>query len=382
MTDVIVIGAGPAGLMAADVMSAAGKSVTIIDAMPSVGRKFLMAGKSGLNLTKNEDLEAFLSNFGTIDPALTAAIRAFGPQDVMAWATDLGQTIFTGSTGRVFPTGMKASPLLRAWIARLTAQGVTLQTRCRWTGWSDDNAMFETPNGTMQLAASKTILAMGGASWSRLGSDGAWAKKFPNSVAPFAPANVGFCVDWTKFMAPHFGKPIKSVALHAGGQISRGEFVISANGIEGGGVYALSRVLREGAPLEVDLKPDWSEAQVAKALQKPRGKSSIANHLRKTLRLDPQQIALLSEFGRPFPNDLAALIKRLPINLGGPFPMDQAISTAGGLRFDALDGFALRSRPDVFCAGEMLDWEAPTGGYLITACLATGRAAALQALTT
>lgn len=379
MNDALVIGAGPAGLMAAETMAAAGLKVTIVDAMPSVGRKFLMAGKSGLNLTKNEGLAVYLANFNKTSDAMAGALAAFGPTAVMAWAEGLGQPLFTGSTGRVFPKSMKASPLLRAWIRRLDTAGVTLKTRHRWVGWDGAVPIFDTPDGRVALPANRVVLALGGASWARLGSDGAWADYLPESVAPFAPANMGFVVDWSDHMAAHFGKPLKSVALTAGNQTSRGEVVISAQGIEGGGIYMVSRAMREGAPLTLDLMPDWTISGIRKALARPRGKNSLSNHLRKTLKLDPVQIALLSEFGRPFPDDLAILIKALPITHNGPRPMDQAISTAGGVRFDALDGFMLRDRAGVFCAGEMLDWEAPTGGYLINACLATGRAAGQHA---
>ena len=379
MTDALVIGAGPAGLMAAEVLAKAGRQVTIADAMPSVGRKFLMAGKSGLNLTKNEPVPAFLSAFGTTSPAFEAALAAFGPQAVMRWAQELGQPLFTGSTGRVFPKVMKASPLLRAWIARLTEMGVVLHTRHRWLGW-DGGAAFAAPSGRVTMQPKQTILALGGASWARLGATGEWATLFADETAPFRPANMGFGVDWSTHMAAHIGKPVKSVALHAGGAVSRGEIVISSYGIEGGGIYEVSRHIRDGADLHIDLMPDWTHEKLVAALSRPRGKASMTTYLRKVLRLDPQRIALLSEFGRPFPADLAALIKQLRVVHTGPRPMDQAISTAGGLRFDALDGFALRGRADVFCAGEMLDWEAPTGGYLINGCLASGRAAALQAL--
>lgn len=379
MIDALVIGAGPAGLMAAETMAAAGLQVTIVDAMPSVGRKFLMAGKSGLNLTKNEDLASYLAAFEQVPPAMKSALTAFGPTDAMAWAEGLDQPLFTGSTGRVFPKSMKASPVLRAWMRRLDAAGVTLKTRHRWVGWDGATPIFDTPDGRISLPAVRVVLALGGASWARLGSDGLWADFLPENVAPFAPANMGFVANWSDHMAAHFGKPLKSVALSAGDQVSRGEVVISAQGIEGGGIYMVSRAMREGAPLTLDLMPDWELARVQNALARPRGKNSLSNHLRKSLKLDPVQIALLSEFGRPFPDNLAALIKALPVTHSGPRPMDQAISTAGGVRFDALDGFMLRDRAGVFCAGEMLDWEAPTGGYLINGCLATGRAAGLQA---
>lgn len=368
MTDAVVIGAGPAGLMAAERMAEAGLSVVVADAMPSFGRKFLMAGKSGLNITK---VEADFA--GVFDPPMHEIIAGFGPQQVTDWAVGLEQPLFTGSTGRVFPTVMKASPLLRAWLARLNRLGVESRTRWQWVGWQEGALQFTTPDGSKAVKPKVTVLALGGASWARLGSNGAWSAHLPQETAPFAPANMGFVVDWSSHMERHLGHPVKAAALHAGGHVSRGEFMISAHGIEGGGVYMVSRAMREGAPLFVDLMPDWSVTRVAAALAKPRGKTSLSNHLRKVLRLDPLKIALLSEWGRPFPDDLATLIKALPIPHKGPRPMDEAISTAGGVRFDALTpDLMLRSHPGVFCAGEMLDWEAPTGGYLITGCLATG----------
>lgn len=380
MTDVIVIGAGPAGLMAAEVAAARGMSVTLADAMPSVGRKFLMAGKSGLNLTKNEPLAAYLAAFGPVPDSLRATLASFGPAEVMAWTEDLGQPLFTGSTGRVFPTVMKASPLLRAWLTRLVATGVTLQTRWRWAGWQGDAVLFQTPRGPQVITAKAVVLALGGASWARLGSDGSWIQYLPDAVVPFAPANMGFVVEWSAHMSPHLGAPVKAVAMSAGAVTTRGECVISTRGIEGGGIYALSRALRDGAPLIMDLLPDRTLAQVRAAIARPRGKASLTNHLRKVLRLDPVRLALLAEFGRPLPDDLAALIKALPIRHGGPRPLDEAISTAGGVRLDALtDDLMLKHRPGTFCAGEMLDWEAPTGGYLISGCLATGRRAGTAA---
>jgi uncharacterized flavoprotein (TIGR03862 family) len=312
--------------------------------------------------------------------ALATALHQFGPQDVISWAEGLGQPVFTGSTGRVFPTAMKASPLLRAWLARLASLGVQLETRWRWGGWDNDTLLFNTPAGAQRLKPKVTVLATGGASWARLGANGQWAKYLADVTTPFAPANMGFKVDWSDYMTPHLGAAVKSVALTAGNQTSRGEFILSRHGIEGGGVYMVSKVMREGAPLTVDLLPDWSVAKIRSALGKPRGKASVSNHLRKVLKLDPVKLALLSEFGRPLPEDLAPLIKALPITHQGPRPMDEAISTAGGVRFDALDGqLMLVKRPSVFCAGEMLDWEAPTGGYLITGCMATGRYAGRSA---
>jgi len=360
--------------MAAEMLTDAGHNVTIADAMPSVGRKFLMAGKSGLNLTKAEAPADFAAAYGNMPDVMQRAIAAFGPDAVMAWAEGLGQPLFTGSTGRVFPTAMKASPLLRAWLARLRTSGVTLKMRWRWCGWDGAQTLFDTPQGRVCLAPKVTVLALGGASWARLGSDGAWSQYVSGTVSPFAPANMGFVVDWSDHMTRFLGMPVKSVGLSAGNESTRGEFIISRRGIEGGGIYTLSRAIRQGATLAIDLLPDWPIARVQAALQKPHGKTSLSNHLRKVLRLDPLRLGLLSEFGRPFPDDMGNLIKALPIRHAGPRPMDEAISTAGGVRFDALtDGLMLRDRPGVFCAGEMLDWEAPTGGYLITGCLATGR---------
>lgn len=378
MKSALVIGGGPAGLMAAEVLSDSGIQVTVADAMPSLGRKFLMAGKSGLNLTKDEAMAAFLEAYDGLNPTLRDALQAFGPQETMSWAEDLGQPIFTGSTGRVFPKIMKASPLLRAWIARINA---TILTRHHWVGFENGFACFETPEGSVELKGDAYILALGGASWSRLGSDGQWVKHFPDDVAAFKPANCGFKVNWSSHMSPHLGQPIKGTELRAGDLVSRGEWVISQRGIEGGGVYTIASAARDGAPIFLDLLPGRGIDDVRGALANARKKDSLKNTLRKALKLDTAKFALLSEFGRPFPDDLAPLLKALPIRHEGPRPMDEAISVAGGLRFDALtDGLMMKDRPGVFCAGEMLDWEAPTGGYLLTACFATGRMAGLSAL--
>lgn len=379
MKGALIIGGGPAGLMAADMISAAGLPVVVAEAKPSVARKFLMAGKSGLNLTKDEPCVPFLKNFAEAALHLRPMLEAFGPQDAIAWAEALGQEMFTGSTGRVFPKVMKASPLLRNWLAQLATQGVEIRTRHRWVDLQD-GYVFETPLGLVTLRPEVVVLACGGASWARLGSDGAWAGVAGLPVAPFQPANMGFEIDWSTHVAKHFGAPVKSVALVAGDQRVRGEFVISESGIEGGGVYAVSKALREGAELTLDLVPDLSLDAVRVRLAKPRGKASLSNYLRKTLKLDAVKQALLMEFGRPLPDDLATVLKRLPVGLKGPKPMDQAISTAGGLPFEALDdALMVKDRPGVFAAGEMLDWEAPTGGYLLTGCLATGRWAGLSA---
>ena len=380
MSDAVVIGAGPAGLMAADVLADAGHRVTLCDAKPSVGRKFLMAGKSGLNLTKDEPNTPFMQAYAEARGPLTPIIAAFDGGAVQDWARGLGQDIFTGSTGRVFPTSMKASPLLRAWLARLQDSGVQINVKWDWQGWNSDGLAFGTADGVQALQADVTVLALGGASWPRLGSTGTWdaiLKGRGIALAPFAPSNAGIAVDWSPHMTKHFGAPIKGVSWAAGRYVSRGEASLSACGLEGGGIYSVSRGVREGHPLTLDLLPDLSVPQITTRLSRPRGKASLSNHLRKALNLTPAQIALLQEMARPLPDGLRAtarLLKSLPIQHAGLRPMAEAISTAGGVPFAALNaGLMLEKLPGVFVAGEMLDWEAPTGGYLISACLATGR---------
>ena len=377
-----MIGAGPAGLMAAETLAFAGCAVTAAEAKPSVGRKFLMAGKSGLNLTRDQPFAAFMNAYAEAAPWLRPIIAEFDAGAVRDWARSLGQAVFTGSTGRVFPTAMKASPLLRAWLVRLRGAGVDLRTRWRWTGWEGTAARFDTPGGILHLAPDVTVLALGGASWSRLGSDGAWAPLLAArgvEIADFAPANAGLQVDWSEYMHPLLGQPVKGVRWCAGALSSRGEAVISARGLEGGGIYSVSRGVREGHGLKVDLCPDLALPAIEERLSRPPGKASLANRLRKLLKLDPARLALLNEFARPLPRDpaaQAALLKALTVRHAGLRPLDEAISTAGGVRRTALnDGLMLTALPGVFCAGEMLDWEAPTGGYLLTACLATGRRA-------
>lgn len=382
MTLALVIGAGPAGLMAAEALMAPGRRVVVVDAMPTPARKFLMAGKSGLNLTKDEPLAAFAANIACADPhgCLTTDTGVFGPQAVRDWAEGLGIALFSGSTGRVFPVGMKASPLLRAWLARLRAGGVDLRSRWRWVGL-EDGFRFDTPDGPQVLCPDVTILALGGASWPRLGSDAAWVPILAGAgvaIAPFRPANMGFRVEWSVPMARLFGAPVKGVAVRAGDRVSRGEWVITPEGIEGGGIYAVAAPIRDGHAAVVDLAPDLDHAALAARFAQPRGRLSLGNWLRRILG-DPVRVALLLEWGRPLPDspsDWAARAKALPLRHAGPMGLDRAISSAGGIIADALTpDLELRALPGVFAAGEMLDWEAPTGGYLLTTSLATGRRA-------
>jgi uncharacterized flavoprotein (TIGR03862 family) len=390
-----VIGAGPAGLMAAEVLAQGGASVTVYDAMPSAGRKFLMAGRGGLNLTHSEPLPAFLARYREAAPRLETAISAFPPDRLRAWSEALGQPTFVGSSGRVFPQSFKASPLLRAWLRRLDSQGVQFAFRHRWAGWDDHGRLrFQTPNGERAVEARVTVLALGGASWPRLGSDGTWTELLAAqgvAISPLRPANCGFTVEWSDVFRDRYeGQPLKGVEFRFGAHAIRGEAIVTRSGIEGGAVYALSAELREAIAasgetiLHVALRPDLAADALAVRLSVPRGKQSLSNFLRKAANLSPVAIGLVQEAaiasGRSpvvlAPKDLAELIHAVPIRLAGTAPIARAISTAGGISFDELDAdFMLRRLPGVFAAGEMLDWEAPTGGYLLQASFATGAAA-------
>jgi len=397
---VAVIGAGPAGLMAAEVLAQGGADVTVYDAMPSAGRKFLMAGRGGLNLTHSEELSDFLARYREAMPHLKAAVEAFPPSALRDWSEALGQPTFVGTSGRVFPNAFKASPLLRAWLRRLDAAGVRFAFRHRWIGWDERcGLLFATPEGPRVVDAAASVLALGGGSWPRLGSDGVWTTTLAAkgvAIAPLRPANSGFTVAWSDIFRDRFeGEPLKGVALTIGSHTVRGEAIVTRNGIEGGAVYALSAELREAvraegaATLHVALRPDLGKQDLAKRLSAPKGKQSVSNFLRKAAQLSPVGIGLLQEVAalsrRPLaqlsPADLADLIQAVPIRITGTAPIARAISTAGGISFDDLDdNFMLRRLPGTFAAGEMLDWEAPTGGYLLQASFATGVAAGRGAL--
>ena len=399
-TNVTVIGAGPAGLMAAEVLARGGVRVTVYDAMPSAGRKFLMAGRGGLNLTHSEQFAAFLARYREAAPRLEAAIAAFTPDRLREWSEALGQPTFVGSSGRVFPESFKASPLLRAWLRRLDSQGVQFAFRHRWLGWDErGRLLFQTSDGERAVEARATVLALGGASWPRLGSDGTWTELLAAKgvvISPLRAANCGFTVKWSDVFRDRFeGRPLKGVEFRFGAHTIRGEAIVTRGGIEGGAIYALSAALRETmaksgeAELLVALRPDLKADELAMRLSGSRGKQSFSNFLRKAANLSPVAIGLVHEAAMASdrspaslsPKDLAELINAVPIRLIGTAPIARAISTAGGISFDELDeDFMLRRLPGVFAAGEMLDWEAPTGGYLLQASFATGAAAGRGAL--
>lgn len=388
---VAIIGGGPAGLMAAEVIGAHGVKADVYDSMPSVGRKFLMAGKSGLNITHSEPFEQFVSRYGKRRANIEPLLKMFGPDNIRAWAHELGTETFVGTSGRVFPAGMKASPLLRAWLKRLSASRVTFHLRHKWTGFLPDKSLhFETPEGEASIQADAVVLALGGGSWQRLGSDGAWIpwlKQVGVEVEPFRPSNCGFDVAWSPHFRERFdGYPIKSAILTFGTFRQQGEFIITKEGVEGSLIYAASAMLRDEiemggkAVIELDMAPDRPVEWLVEKLSKPRGSRTMASHLERTVGIKGVKAGLLREFvsKEDFTNAgrLAHAIKHLRIPLISPRPLDEAISSAGGVKFESLDEhLMLRALPGVFCAGEMLDWEAPTGGYLITACMASGYAA-------
>ncbi|MNQ06518.1 dihydropyrimidine dehydrogenase subunit A [compost metagenome] len=394
---VAVIGGGPAGLMAAEGLSARGVQVDVFDAMPSVGRKFLMAGRGGLNLTHSEPSGPFLARYGARAACVAPWLEVLDAAGLRAWAHRLGIDTFVGSSGRVFPQEMKAAPLLRAWLARLRAGGVRFHMRHRWLGWPQGGKpcagalRFDTPDGETTCAADAVVLALGGGSWAKLGSDGAWAAGLRGhgiEVAPLRPANCGFDVSWSDhFRERYAGQPVKPVSMAAGGMARQGEFVISETGIEGSLVYALSAPLRDQLDAQgravamLDLAPDWPQEKVTAAVTHPRGARSMSSHLQSRLGLTGVRAGLLRECATAEdfrdPARLALRIKALPLTLTRTRPIDEAISTAGGVAFEGLTaGLMLSAAPGVFCVGEMLDWEAPTGGYLLTACMASGAVAA------
>lgn len=397
---VAVIGGGPAGLMAAEVLAAGGARVEVFDAMPSVARKFLLAGKGGMNITHSEPYDDFLRRYGARSGEVAAWLGAFAPDAVRAWIHGLGVDTFIGSSGRVFPTDMKAAPLLRAWLHRLRESGVRFHMRHRWLGWEGESLRFAAPEGEQRVQFDAVILALGGASWPRLGSDGAWVPLLEErrvEVAPLAPANCGFDVDWsTHFSGKHAGAPLTTVAVvyedRDGTRARRqGQFVVTATGIEGSLVYAVSSVLRDqiaargATTLWLDLAPDHDAGRVRAEVLRPRGARSMSSHLQSRLGIKGVKAGLLreclSQADYMDEETLAAGIKALPLVLKRPRPIAEAISSAGGVRFEALDADGmLRAVPGVFVAGEMIDWEAPTGGYLLTACFASGRAAAAGVL--
>ncbi len=398
---IAIIGGGPAGLMAAETAAAAGALVELYDAMPSVGRKFLLAGKGGLNLTHSEPSDPFLSRYGASRPRLAPLLASFGPESVREWADGLGIRTFVGSSGRIFPTDLKAAPLLRAWLRRLRQAGVLFHMRHRWKGWNEAGEPgFITPEGPRSVKADAVILALGGGSWPQLGSNAAWVSILAGRgvpITPLQPANCGFDVGWSEhFRAKHAGQPVKTVGVAAvnkeGTEVRRqGEFVITETGVEGGVIYTVAAALRDeilakgSAILRLDLAPDRELPRLIKDLSQPRGKRTMATQLRRRARIEGVKSGLLREVipKQDFadPGRLGAAIKALPLKLVAPRPLDEAISTAGGVAWDVIDErLMIRSLPGVFCAGEMLDWEAPTGGYLLTACFATGRAAGAGAV--
>lgn len=388
MKNVAIIGGGPAGLMAAEVLSARGVGVSVFEAMPTVGRKFLLAGKSGLNITHSELHEKLRSRFCAASKFLTPALNEFTSFDIRDWAQNLGVKTFVGTSGRIFPTTMKASPLLRAWLARLKQQNVHIHTRHRFTGFSSLGVYLETPDGIVEFPCDAVLLALGGASWPKLGSNAQWVPLLAAKgidIAPFRPANCGFDINWSDdFCQKYAGSPVKSVTATSNGGTFKGEFVVTQNGVEGSLIYAHSAALRDrletdgNVDLILDLAPDRTTERIAKDLSRQKSKESFSSRLRKGAGIEGVKAALLREcvLGSNQLNAeaLATAIKALPLSVIAPRPISEAISSAGGIRLDGLDdNYMLRLMPGVFASGEMLDWEAPTGGYLLTACFASGR---------
>ncbi len=386
---IIIIGGGPTGLMAADVLSSKGFDVIIYERKPSFARKFLMAGRGGLNITHSEEMNSFIQKYDENSEILKPIIEQFTPQNMRDWCLDLGEETFIGSSGRVFPKSFKASPLLRAWLKRLENQGVQFKLNHDWQGWNQDKLIFNIKNGLIEVEATATLLSLGGASWPRLGADGSWVdllKQENVEVSALRPSNCGFYVEWTDFFSQKFkGHPLKSVEISFKDRKIKGEFIVTEKGVEGGAIYSLSSSLRNEvdlngvAQLSLDLKPDLNEAEILSRLQKPRRKMSLSNFLRKTVNLSDIAIGLLMEkldrmkLGEYTPQQLLEHIKFYDLRLNASFPIDRAISTAGGVTFNSIDNnFMLKNKEGVFIAGEMLDWEAPTGGYLLQACMANG----------
>ena len=382
----IIIGSGPSGLMAAEQLALKGLEVIVAERKPSLARKFLMAGKSGLNLTNDDKIEEFTTKFYEASEWIDPILKNFCPKDVVKWAESLNENLFVGSSGRIFPVAMKASPILRSWIIKLKGEGVSFKTGWNWTGWKGDDLCFDTPEGLTYIRPTVTVLCLGGGSWPRLGSNGLWVdvlEKEGVEVEELKSANVGLLVPWSKKVEVHFGKPLKNIAFSSGNLVSRGEAVISKKGLEGSAIYSMTKSIWNGNKLMVDLLPDLTENVILHKINQRKSKISFSNFLRKSLKLSSQKITLFYEFGIPLPKDnesLAFVLKNLQINHQGPGLLDDAISTSGGVKKKSFNNnLMLNARPGVFVAGEMLDWEAPTGGYLLTACLSLGYWAGVNA---
>ena len=384
--EIAIIGGGPSGLMAAEILSANGFKVTIYERKPTFGRKFLMAGRGGLNISHSENLDSFIKKYGMKSNIFKTVIDNFSPEKLRKWCEGLGEKTFIGSSGRIFPQSFKSSPLLRAWLGRLEKQNVIFKLNHDWLGWDQNNLIFKTKNGKIAVPSNTTILSLGGASWPKLGSDGSWVKILEREgvkISPLQPSNCGFVTEWSVVFSKKFeGKSLKSITLSFQDKKKHGELIVTKNGVEGGPIYALSAFLREeiningSAQILLDLKPDFSIEEIQKRLLKPKLKLSMSNYLRKTLNLSDVAIGLVMELpdrNNWIQNKIINTIKSYKLNLQKPFAIDRAISSAGGVTFNSVnDNFMLINKPNVYVAGEMLDWEAPTGGYLLQACIANG----------